>query len=89
MGAMEIEGTQIFEEEEANTPVAVPIQTNVKSDTIMVLEAAAATSVAAPLAKQSIAWFKEDSKLRRQPTQGSKKLLLEILKDAMNRKLVQ
>ena len=30
LGAMEIEGTQIFEEEESKTPVAVPVQTNIK-----------------------------------------------------------
>ena len=37
LGAMEIEGTQIFEEEEAKPAVEVPVQTNVKSSTRMVL----------------------------------------------------
>ena len=57
---MEIEGTQIFEEEESNPPVEVPVQTNVKSATIMVLEVAASAGAAgtAPLAKKSLAWIK-------------------------------
>ena len=89
--ATKIEGTQIFEEEEAKPSVAVPVQTNVESATRTVLEVAAAAGAAgpAPLDKQSIAWFKEELKLRCQPTQGNKKLLLERLKDAMNRKLVR
>ena len=37
LGATEIEGTQIFEEEEANPPVAVPVQTHVEWATIMAL----------------------------------------------------
>ena len=87
---MEIEGTQIFEEEESKPLVAVPVQTNVESSTVIVLEVAAAAGDAGPepLSKQSIAWVKEELKLRLQSTQGNKKLLLEILKDAMNRKLV-
>ena len=91
LGAMEIEGTQIFEEEEAKPPVAVPVQMNVKSSTRMAMEVAAVSGAAgpAPLAKQSIDWFKEELNIRCQPTQGNKKLLLERLKDAMNRKLFQ
>ena len=46
-------------------------------------------SVPAPLAMQSIAWVKKELELRSQPTQGNKKLLLERLKDEMNRKLVR
>ena len=63
---------------------------NVESATRMFPEVAAVAGAAgpAPLAKQSIAWVKEELKLGCQPTQGNKKLLLEILKDAMNRKLV-
>ena len=58
---MDIEDTHIFEEEEANPPVAVPVQTNVKSATRMFLEVAAAASAVgpAPLAKQSLEWVKE------------------------------
>ena len=91
LGAMEIEGTQIFEEEEAKPPVAIPVQTNVESSVRMVLEVLSDDDAAgpAPLAKQSIVWVKEELKLRCQPTQGNKKLILEILKDAMNRKRVQ
>ena len=37
LGAMEIESTQIFEEEKSKSSVAVPVQTNVESATIMVL----------------------------------------------------
>ena len=57
LGAMEIEGTQIFEDEEAKPPVEVPVQMNVKLDAIMVLEVAAAADAAGPepLAKQSLA----------------------------------
>ena len=89
LGATEIEGTQIFEEEEAKPPVAVPAQMNAESSTRMVLEVAAVDGSAgpAPLAKQYIAWVKEEIKLRCQPTQGNKKLLLEMFKDAMNRKI--
>ena len=94
LGAMEIEGRQIIEEEEAKPPVAVAVQTNVKSSTIIVLEVAASAGAAgaagtAPLAKKSIAWVKEELKLRCKPRQCNKKLLLEIFKDAMNRKLVR
>ena len=91
MGAMEIEGTQIFEEEEANLTVAVPVQMNVESSTRMVLEVAAVAVAAgpAPLTQPSITWVKEELKLRYQPTQGNKKLLLERLKDSMNRKFVR
>ena len=90
LGAMEIEGKQIFEEEEAKPPVAVPVQMNVESSTRIVLNVVSVAGAAgpAPLAKQSIAWFKEDLKLRFQPTQGNNKLLIDILKYAMNRKLV-
>ena len=42
-----------------------------------------------PLAKQSISWVKEELKLWCQTTQGSKKLLLEILKGAINRERVR
>ena len=88
---MEIEGTQIFEKEEYKPPVAVSVLTNIKSSTIMVLEVAADACDAGPalLAKQYLAWSKKDLKLRCQPTQGNKKILLETLKDAMNRKLVR
>ena len=63
---------------------------NVESSTRIFLEVAAVTGAAvpAPLAKQSIVWVKEELKLRCQPTQGNNKLLLERLKDAMNRKIV-
>ena len=91
LGAMEIEGTQIFDEEEAKPPVAVAVQTNFKSSMRMVLELAAfsGASVLAPLVKQSIDWVKEDLNIRCQPAKGNKKLLLERLKDKMNRKLVR
>ena len=91
LGAIEIEGTQIFEDEEANPPVPVPVQTNVESATRIVLEVAAATGATVPaqMAKKYLAWVKEELKLRCQPTQGKNKLLLEISKDAMNRKLVR
>ena len=58
---MEIEGTHIFEEEEAKPPVALPVQTNIKSYTRMVLDVAAVFVAAglAPLATQSISWVKE------------------------------
>ena len=57
----------------------------------MVLEVAAVAGAAgpAPLTKQSINWVKEELKLRCQLTQGNKKLIIERLKDAMNRKLVR
>ena len=50
---MEIEGTQIFEEEEAKPPEAVPVQMNVKLAKRMVLEVAAdnVASGTEPLAK--------------------------------------
>ena len=91
LGAMEIEGTQIFEEEKAKPPVSVPVQINVESSTRIVLEVAAVAGASgpAPLAKQCITCVKEDLKLRCQPTQGNKKILIERLKDAMNRRLVQ
>ena len=63
---------------------------NVESSMIMVLEVAVAGADGpAPLAKQYINWVKEELKLRCQPTQDNKKLIIEILKDAMNRKLVR
>ena len=88
---MEIEGKQIFEEEESKPPVAVPVKTNVESATRVFLEVAAADDAArpAPMAKQYLDWVKEELKIRCQPTQGNKKLLLQILKDAMNRNLFQ
>ena len=57
LGDMEIEGTQIFEEEEAMPPVAVPVQMNTKSATIMVVEVTASDDVSGPatLAKQYLA----------------------------------
>ena len=57
----------------------------------MVLEVAPADGAfgTAPLDKKSIEWVKEELKLRRQPTQGNKKLLLERLKDATKRKPVR
>ena len=57
----------------------------------MVLEVASAAGAAgpAPLAKKSLAWVKKDIKLRCRHTHGKKKILLERLKDAMNRKLVR
>ena len=57
---MEIECTQIFEEEESKTPVALPVQINVKSYMITVLELSAVAGAAgpAPLAKQYIVWVK-------------------------------
>ena len=91
LGAMEIEGMQIFEEEEDNPPVELPVQTSVKLSTIMVLEVAAVAGAAGPepLTKKSIAWVKEELKLRYQPTKSNRKTLLDILNDAMNRKLVR
>ena len=91
LGAMKIEGTQIFEEEEANPPAAVPVQKKFKSATRMVLEVAAAAGAAGPepLANQYIAWVKEELKLRCQYTQGNKKLLLERSEDEIKRKLVR
>ena len=70
LGAMKIEGTQIFEEEEANPPVAVSVQMNGVSSMIMGMEVEASSGAAgpAPLEKQSIVWVKEDLKLRYQPT---------------------
>ena len=81
---------QIFEEEEAKKPVEAPVQTNVESSTMMVLEVAAVAGAAGPepLAKHSIALVKEESTLRCQPTQGTKKLLPERLRNTINRKLV-
>ena len=66
LGAMEIEGTQIFEEEEYKLPVAVPVQMNVESYTRMVLEVTAVSGGAgpSPLANQSITWVKEELKIR-------------------------
>ena len=64
---------------------------NVESATRMFPEVAAVAGAAgpAPLAKKSITQVKEELKLRCQPTQGKKKLLLERLKDTMNRKLLR
>ena len=91
LGAREIEGMQIFEEEEAKKPVEAPVQMNVGSSTIMVLEVAAVYSAdrTALLDNQYIASVKEELKLRCQPTRYNKKLLREILKDTMNSKLVR
>ena len=64
---------------------------NFEYSTRMVLEVAAVSGadVPAQLAKQYIALVKEDLELGFQPIQVNKGLILEILKDAMNRKLVR
>ena len=70
---------------------SVPVKTNVESSTRMVLEVAAVAGAAGLVtpSKQSLAWVKEELKLMCQTTQGKKKLLVEILKDALNKKIVR